>query len=62
MNAFVREFLSAARESPRLFFAPLIGAFNGAREAVRDSVEDARQERDRRKREEAKKGNETDPR
>jgi hypothetical protein len=56
MNAFVREFLSAARESPRLFFAPLIGAINGTREAIRDSVEDARQEMERRKHEERKGG------
>lgn len=53
MNAFFREFLIAARQGPRIYFAPLIGAFNGTREAVRDAVADARQEIDRRKRDEA---------
>lgn len=59
MNAFVREFLCAAREAPRLFFAPLIGAIDGTREAIRDAVDDARQEMDRRKRK-AKSDRDTD--
>jgi hypothetical protein len=59
MNAFVREFMSAAREAPRLFFAPLIGAINDTREAMRDDFGDARQEMDRRKHENAK-GRDTD--
>lgn len=34
MNAFMREFLVAAREAPSIFFAPLTGAINGIREAL----------------------------
>lgn len=51
MNAFIREFLIAARQGPRIYFAPLIGAFHGTREAIKDAVADAQQEIDRRKRE-----------
>jgi hypothetical protein len=35
MNAFMREFTKAARESPRLFFAPIVGAVNGVRAEMR---------------------------
>ena len=35
MNAFMREIVEAAKESPRLFFAPLVGAI----EAVRREME-----------------------
>lgn len=34
MNAFMREFLVAAREAPSIFFAPLTGAIKGIREAL----------------------------
>lgn len=42
MNAFMREFIKAAREAPRLFFLPLTGAI----EAVRREVDDSRCGRD----------------
>ena len=54
MNTFVCALLSATRESPRLFFAPLISTIKGTREAVREAIDDARQEMERRKREETK--------
>ena len=31
MNAFMREIVEAAKESPRLFFAPLVGAIEAVR-------------------------------
>jgi hypothetical protein len=31
MNAFMREFTKAAYESPRLFFAPIVGAVSAVR-------------------------------
>lgn len=30
MTTFIQEFVKAAKESPRLYFAPLIGAIRGA--------------------------------
>lgn len=41
MNAVVREFMKAAREAPRLFFLPIMGAI----EAVRREVEHSRCDR-----------------
>jgi hypothetical protein len=35
MNAFMREFTQAARESPRLFFAPIVGAVSAVRVEMR---------------------------
>lgn len=32
MTTFSQEFVKAAKESPRLYFAPLIGAIRGARD------------------------------
>ena len=32
---FLSEFASAARQGPRLFFAPLVGAVNGVRAELR---------------------------
>ncbi|WP_233799593.1 hypothetical protein [Paraburkholderia sp. HP33-1] len=37
MNAFMREFIKAAREAPRLFFLPLTGAIEAVRREVGDS-------------------------
>jgi hypothetical protein len=34
MNAFMREFITAAREAPRLFFLPLTGAIEAVRREV----------------------------
>lgn len=34
-NTFVSEFLYAARQGPRLFFAPLVGAINEVRSEMR---------------------------
>jgi hypothetical protein len=31
MSAFMREFTKAAHESPRLFFAPIVGAISAVR-------------------------------
>lgn len=31
MNAFIREFVMAARQSPRLFFAPIVGVVKAVR-------------------------------
>lgn len=31
MNVFLREFAMAARQSPRLFFAPIVGAVDAVR-------------------------------
>lgn len=31
MNAFIQEFAVAARQSPRLFFAPIVGAVDAVR-------------------------------
>lgn len=31
MNAFIQEFAMAARQSPRLFFAPIVGAVDAVR-------------------------------
>jgi len=31
MKAFFKEFMSAARQAPRLYFAPLFGAMNQVR-------------------------------
>lgn len=38
MRMFFHEFWKAASEAPRLYFAPLIGAMNGAWSAVRQSL------------------------
>ena len=38
-TTFLSEFVSAARQSPRLFFAPLVGAVNGVREELRRIAE-----------------------
>lgn len=35
MRKFVREFWLAAKEGPRLYFAPLIGAVRGVKEWLR---------------------------
>jgi len=35
MNAFFQEFVSAARETPREFFAPIVGAYRGIRSEYR---------------------------
>ncbi|WP_156967200.1 hypothetical protein [Paraburkholderia ferrariae] len=37
MNAFMREFITAAREAPRLFFLPLTGAIEAVRREIGDS-------------------------
>lgn len=37
MNAFMREFIKAAREAPRLFFLPLTGAIEAVRREVSHS-------------------------
>lgn len=34
MSRFVQEFWLAAKEGPRLYFAPLIGAMRGVRDEV----------------------------
>lgn len=34
-STFIAKFISSAKEGPRLFFAPLIGAFNGVRDELR---------------------------
>ncbi|MCW3479962.1 hypothetical protein OL229_10415 [Neisseriaceae bacterium JH1-16] len=44
MNAFISEFLRAAKQAPRLYFAPLIGAVQGTREAWQDALSDPHQE------------------
>lgn len=41
MNEFLAEFLHAARQAPRLYFAPLIGAIRGARMEVLAALSDA---------------------
>lgn len=41
MNAVMREFMKAAREAPRLFFLPVMGAI----EAVRREMEHSRCDR-----------------
>lgn len=41
MNKFLAEFLRAARQSPRLYFAPLIGALHGARMELQEALNDA---------------------
>lgn len=41
MSNFLSEFLRAARQAPRLYFAPLIGAINGASKALQDALNDA---------------------
>lgn len=35
MKKFIIEFLRAACQGPRLYFAPLIGAIDGVRNAIR---------------------------
>lgn len=37
MRSFLIEFLRAAREAPRLYFAPLTGAIEGIRDALRET-------------------------
>lgn len=37
MKNFILEFLRAARQGPRLYFAPLIGAIDGVRNAMKES-------------------------
>lgn len=37
-TSFVFEFLKAAKQGPRFFFAPLLGAINGFRDAVRQAM------------------------
>lgn len=37
MRSFLIEFLRAAREAPRLYFAPLMGAIKGVRDALREA-------------------------
>lgn len=46
MSDFLSEFLHAARQGPRLYFAPLIGALNGAREALQDALNDTQPQKD----------------
>jgi hypothetical protein len=36
MNAFYREFMLAARETPRLYFAIFVGAYRGIRAELAD--------------------------
>lgn len=40
MNEFLAEFLRAARQAPRLYFAPLIGAIRGARMELQAALND----------------------
>lgn len=47
MSNFLSEFLRAARQAPRLYFAPLIGAINGASKALQDALNDAHPQMDR---------------
>lgn len=47
MNDFFTEFLRAARQTPRLYFAPLIGALQGARIALLDALNDTNPQMDR---------------
>jgi len=35
MNRFFSEFMVAARETPRMYFAPLVGAIKGVRHELR---------------------------
>lgn len=37
MRSFIIEFLRAVRQGPHLYFAPLIGAIDGVRNAMRRS-------------------------
>lgn len=37
MRKFFTEFWLAARQGPRLYFAPLIGAIKGVQDAVREN-------------------------
>ncbi len=37
MKSFLREFGVAAREAPRMYFAPLVGAFNAVKAEVQRS-------------------------
>lgn len=37
MNGFVNEFLRAASEGPRIYFAPLLGAFRAVRSEINPS-------------------------
>lgn len=39
MRRFVQEFWLAAKEGPRLYFAPLIGAIHGVRDEVLGHIE-----------------------
>lgn len=39
-TTFMSEFVSAARQGPRLFFAPLAGAVNGVRDELRRIAEE----------------------
>lgn len=40
MNKFLAEFLRAALQGPRLYFAPLIGALRGARMELQEALND----------------------
>ena len=40
MNAVIREFVKAAREAPRLFFLPLMGAIKAVRRKIGHSRSD----------------------
>lgn len=44
MNKFLTEFLRAARQGPRLYFAPLIGALRGARMELQEALNDTDQQ------------------
>lgn len=47
MSDFLSEFLRAARQAPRLYFAPLIGALHGARTALQEALNDTDPQRGR---------------
>ena len=44
MNAFIRELVEAAKESPRLFFAPLVGAIEAVRREMVHLADDNQRE------------------
>lgn len=44
MNAFMREVVKAAKESPRLFFAPLVGAIEAVRREMDHLADRGRRE------------------
>ena len=44
-TSFRSEFVNAAREAPRLFFAPLVGAIQAVRKEVRRTPTDQKQDK-----------------